>query len=120
MTVHDRQIVVEKLVGEKLAAYQRLVLEPCNALKMGENDRSRFSTVEQELQDTCKQASSVGRSCTYYQLSALGEIRIRDSPLPNSSRMIRDRDVAPRRAIETWFKSIMNAEAVCESATIRK
>jgi hypothetical protein len=31
-------------------------------------------------------------------------------PLPNSSSRIRDRDVQFRKAKETWFKSIMNAD----------
>lgn len=34
-------------------------------------------------------------------------------PFPNSSRMMRDWEVAPRKASETWARSIMNADAGC-------
>jgi len=37
-------------------------------------------------------------------------------PFPNSSRMMRDWEVAPRKASETWARSIMNADAGYSSA----
>lgn len=108
MAVDRREGVVEELLREQLAAVswsQRIR----SLLIMREDYRPRpRSRLAQEMcQYTSEKPSAVARvgSCDQHAPQTSSQ------PFPNSSSMMSERSVAPRRACDTWLTSIMNAEA---------